>query len=364
MFNQSQFDSRAHRLWRGGTDSMGPQYRSPIDDVYGNPYYHSPTKTMTRLIETCFRRVLGVVVISLLLTTSGLAQSNERMNLMPDNASSTQCTTKTGLYCETYGSGDPILALHGLGASVYTWRKLVEPLAKNNELVLIDLKGAGKSPKPHDNRYSIQEQADLILQFILEHDLKNLTLMGNSYGGAVSLLVALKLIEEKSNRLSKLILIDSGGYNEDLPWHLKLMRTPILGWLAIHIMSAKSSARTVLRYSYYNKSLITRDQIAAYAGPIASPGGKYALLKTAQQAIPKNINEITALYPTITVPTLILWGREDKVIPLKIGRKLDAAIPDSTLIILEKAGHVPQEEVPEETIPPILKFLKDPHSLP
>jgi pimeloyl-ACP methyl ester carboxylesterase len=283
---------------------------------------------------------------------------------MPDNASATECTTKTGLYCVTYGSGEPILALHGLGASIYSWRKLVEPLQKDHKLILIDLKGAGKSPKPHDNRYSIQEQADLIFQFIREHDLKNLTLMGNSYGGAVSLLVTLKLNEEKANRLSKLILIDSGGYNESLPWYLKLMRTPILGWLAIHILSAKSSARTVLRYSYYNKSLITKEQIAAYAGPIGSPGGKYALLKTAQQAIPKNIDEITAQYPTITVPTLILWGREDKVIPLKIGRKLNAAIPDSTLLILENAGHVPQEEIPEETIPPILKFLKDAHSLP
>jgi pimeloyl-ACP methyl ester carboxylesterase len=263
-----------------------------------------------------------------------------------------------------YGSGDPILALHGLGASIYSWRKLIEPLQKDYQLILIDLKGAGKSPKPHDDRYFIQEQADLIFQFIREHDLKNLTLMGNSYGGALSLLVTLKLNEEKANRLSKLILIDSGGYNEDLPWHLKLLRTPILGWLSLYLIPPSMNALTVLLYAYYHKCWITWKQVKAYAKPIGSPGGRYALLKTAQQAIPKNIDEITARYPTITVPTLILWGREDKVIPLKIGRKLDAAIPDSTLIILEKAGHVPQEEIPKETIPPILKFLKDPHSLP
>jgi pimeloyl-ACP methyl ester carboxylesterase len=305
------------------------------------------------------------MAIHLLLTTSVLAQSDEKRNLMTDNslAGGSQCRTKTGLYCERYGSGEPILAIHGLGASIYTWRKMVEPLQKDHTLILVDLKGAGKSPKPHDNGYSIQEQAELIFQLIRELDLKNLTLMGNSYGGAVSLLVTLKLKEEKSNRLSKLILIDSGGYNESLPWHLKLMRTPVLGWLAIHILSPKTSARSVLRYSYYNKSLITKEQIAAYAEPIGSPGGRYALLKTAQQAIPKNINELTAQYPNITVPTLILWGREDKVIPLKIGRKLDAAIPDSTLVIIEKVGHVPQEEKPEDTIPLVLKFLKDPHSL-
>ena len=288
-----------------------------------------------------------------MLCGTGLSQVN-KMKSIP---TSEPCTTRTGLYCEIYGKGDPILALHGLGASIYTWRKLVEPLQKDHKLILVDLKGAGKSPKPHDNRYSIQEQADLIFQFIREHDLKNLTLMGNSYGGAVSLLVTLKLNEEKANRLSKLILIDSGGYNESLPWHLKLLRTPILGWLAIHIMPPKCSARTVLRYSYYNKSLITKEQIAAYAEPIASPGGRYALLKTAQQAIPKDIDKLIAQYPNITIPTLILWGREDKVIPLKIGRKLDAAIPDSTLLIIEKTGHVPQEETPEETTRHILRFL-------
>lgn len=285
---------------------------------------------------------------------------------MTDNspAARDQCTTKTGLYCESYGSGDPILALPGLGASIYTWRKMVAPLQKDHKLILVDLKGAGKSPKPHDNHYSIQEQADLIFQFIRELDLKNLTLMGNSYGGAVSLLVTLKLNEEKANRLSKLILIDSGGYNQDLPWHLKLLRTPILGWLALYLVPPRMNALTVLLYAYYNKCLITWRQVKAYAGPIGSPGGRYALLKTAQQAIPKNIDEIIAQYPNITVPTLILWGREDKVIPLKIGRKLDAAIPDSTLVIIEKAGHVPQEERAEETIPLVLKFLKDPHSLP
>ena len=276
---------------------------------------------------------------------------------MPDNSSAAQCTTKTGLYCEWYGSGDPILALHGLGASVYTWRNLIEPLQKGHQLILVDLKGAGKSLRPRDNRYSIQDQADLILQFIREHDLKNLTLVGNSYGGAVSLLVTLNLIEEKPNRLSKLILIDSGGYNESLPWHLKLMRTPILGRLAIHLLTSKRSAKTVLEYSYCNKSLITKEQIAAYAKPIGLPGGRYALLKTAKQVIPRNIDEIVAKYPTITVPTLIVWGREDKLLPLRLGKKLHEAIRGSRLEIIDNCGHIPQEDGPEETIRYLSEFL-------
>jgi pimeloyl-ACP methyl ester carboxylesterase len=275
--------------------------------------------------------------------------------MSPDPVSST-CSSATGLHCEVYGSGAPVLAVHGLGACVYSWRKLKGRLP-DHKLILIDLKGHGESPKPRDTHYAIPDQAELILKFIREQDLQNLTLIGNSYGGAVSLLVAITLCKEEPGRLSKLILIDSGGYNQDLPWHLRILRAPVLGWLALHLVPPSINALTVLLYSYYRKRQITWEQIKAYAKPIGSPGGRYALLKVAKQAVPDNFEELTSQYPSISVPTLIVWGREDRVIPLAIGEKLDQDIPDSGLVILEQAGHVPQEEKPEETIEAIAKFL-------
>ena len=271
----------------------------------------------------------------------------------------TLCPTKTGLYCEMYGSGDPIVFIHGLGASIYTWRKLKTPLEANNKLFLIDLKGFGKSPKPRDNHYSILEQADLVYQFILEKDLKNLTVVGNSYGGGVSLVVAIMLCEKQPGRLTKLVLLDSAGYDELLPWYVKLLRTPLLGCLVVHLMSNKSLARTVLKESYYDDKLITDEQVAEYAKPLGMKNGKYALLKTAKQAIPKDYEKLIAKYPTISVPTLIIWGNKDKVIPIKIGEKLDAAIPCSKLITIPDTGHVPQEETPDPTIALIKDFLKN-----
>lgn len=283
---------------------------------------------------------------------------------MPGDQPDAPCSSTTGLHCEIYGrSGEPVLAVHGLGASVYSWRKLKGRLPEHT-LIMVDLRGHGDSPKPDDKHYSIQEQAELVHQFILEHDLKNLTLMGNSYGGAVSLLLAIRLCKEDPGRLSKLILIDSGGYNQDLPWHLKLLRTPVLGWLALYLGPPKLNALIVLLYGYSKKRRITWEQVKAYARPLSLPGGRHGLLETAKQALPDNIEEITSRYPTISVPTLILWGRDDKVIPLSIGEKLKQAIADSRLLLIEQAGHVPQEEEPEETIGPILKFLKDPNSVP
>ena len=118
--------------------------------------------------------------------------------------------SNNGLHFSIYGkSGDPILAIHGLGASMYTWREfLKEPQPfKDYQLILIDLKGAGDSPKPYDNNYSILTQRDLVLQFITDRKLKNLTLIGNSYGGAVALLLAIELCKHNNGVLSKLILL-------------------------------------------------------------------------------------------------------------------------------------------------------------
>lgn len=275
-------------------------------------------------------------------------------NVTPDGHSK----SATGLHYEVCGSGDPILAIHGLGASNYTWRNLTDHLP-GHKLILIDLKGHGESAKPHDTNYSIPDQAELVLQFIRENDLRNLTLMGNSYGGAVSLMVAIRLCKEEPERLSKLILICSGGYNQDLPWHLKLMRAPILGSLALHLVPATVNTLTVLRYSYYNKRLITWKQCKAYARPICSPGGRHALIQVAKQAVPDNFEELIAQYKSITVPTLLIWGRHDRVIPLSIGERLNRDIPNSRLVVLDNTGHVPQEENPEETIAAIQNFLED-----
>ena len=266
---------------------------------------------------------------------------------------------KTELHYETHGDGDPVLCLHGLGACLYTWRNLIEPLSQSHKLILVDLKGCGESPKPRDGRYSVQDQAELIYQLIQDHDLKNLTLIGSSYGGAVSLMVAAMLCEMDPSRLSKLILIDSAGYDESLPWQLKLIKRPVLGWLSIQFAPGKATTRRVLRYVYYNHRLITREQITAYAKPIKLPGARQAFLQTVRQAVPKNIDELTPKYKDICVPTLIVWGEEDKVIPLKIGKMLADAIPDSKLVVLPEVGHAPHEEAPEKTIPLILGFLKN-----
>ena len=257
---------------------------------------------------------------------------------------------------EVYGSGDPILCLHGLGANIYTWRHFIARLSRNNKLILVDLKGFGASPKPYDTNYSIQDHADEIYKIILRDNLTNLTLVGSSLGGGIALLLAIRLSAQEPARLSKLVLISSGGNAENLPRYLKLLRS-VLGSLIVYSSPRKIAAKFVLRACYYDRKKITKEQVNAYSGPIANPGGRHALFQTAKQCIPPDIDGILAKLKTITVPTLILYGREDRVIPIQVAELLHQSIPNSSLEFIEQCGHIPQEEKPEETIARISKFL-------
>lgn len=263
------------------------------------------------------------------------------------------------LHYETCGQGDPIIFLHGLGGSLYTWRHLVKPLASHYRLILFDLKGAGESPKPYDGKYSMFDQAELIYRFILQNDLHKVTLVGHSFGGGVALLLALKLTQQDPARLSRLILIDTIAYPQKLPGVVRMLRMPVLGWLGLHLIPDKTKVRDLMETLYYDDSKINWEDVLAYAAPLASPGAKYAFQQTARQILPDHIDEITGMYPQIEVPTLIMWGREDKIIPLENGARLHQAIRNSQLIVIERCGHDPPDEQPEKVREIMQKFLRD-----
>jgi pimeloyl-ACP methyl ester carboxylesterase len=262
------------------------------------------------------------------------------------------------LYYETYGTGSPIIFLHGLGGTLYTWRYLVGPFKSGHQLILFDLKGAGKSPKPCDNKYSMFDQAELIYRFILQKNLRNVILVGHSFGGGVALLTALKLEKYDPGRLSRLVLIDTVSYPQKLPWVVRMMRTPIIGALGLYLIPDRIKVRKMLESIYFDDNKITEADVEAYAEPLSLPGAKSALRQTAKQIIPENMEELIRMYPRIKVPTLIIWGREDGIIPLHNGMRLHNDIPDSQLVIIERCGHDPPEERPEQVIEVMQKFLE------
>jgi len=253
-----------------------------------------------------------------------------------------------------------ILFIHGFGESRYTWRFIVKPLSEKYHIITIDLKGFGESPKTEDEDYSVYDQAKLVQEFIEKKGLKRLTIAGRSFGGGVALVLA--IMQERGllkTKIDKLILINTMSYKQHLPSMMWLLQKPIIGYLGIHLLSANTIAKEAYNYAFSNNSLIPKDSVEQSAKMIDLPNAKYAYKQTVDYIIPDDIEKIEKEYRNIKIPTLIIWGRDDVSIPYRFGERLHRDIENSTLVILDGVGHMPQEEAPEVVIESIEEFEKD-----
>jgi len=110
--------------------------------------------------------------------------------------------------------------------------------------------------------------------------------------------------------------------------------------------------------AYHDPSKITLDAVRAYALPLYEPGGRYALLKTAEEIIPANLSALIERYPTIHQPVQLIWCTDDPIVPLWVGRKLARNLRNTHLSVLRNCGHAPQEELPLQTLTLMRKFLR------
>lgn len=261
------------------------------------------------------------------------------------------------LFVEEKGEGLPLLLIHGFGASTYTWRKIAPALADTHRVIAVDLKGFGQSDKPFDERYSVFDQAELLKQLIIDQDLRDLTLIGHSFGGGVALVLALDEDPRLNGRITKLVLLDTIAYAQDIPVAFKMLDMPFVSHIGVRMLPPSVQARIALRIAYLDNSKIDDDEVERYAAPLRTAAGKHAIIHSARQIVPEDIAEISESYKSITMPTLIAWCDYDRIVPLKVGIKLRRTLPNSTLKIIEDCGHMPQEEQPETTLRLIETFL-------
>jgi len=261
------------------------------------------------------------------------------------------------LYTVERGEGPPVLLIHGFGTNIFTWRHITPDLARDHKVIAVDLKGFGQSDKPFDDRYSAADQAELLVQLILDRDLRDLTLVGHSYGGGVALLLALEANTRLEGRIAKLVLLDTIAYPQSIPVFFKLLDMPVVSQLSMRMAPPALQIQMALRIAYYDDSKIGRDEIAAYAEPMKTAAGKHAIIYSARQILPADAAQISARYASISLPTLILWCDHDRIVPLGVGLKLKRAMPNATFRLIDECGHMPQEEQPEATLLQIREFL-------
>jgi pimeloyl-ACP methyl ester carboxylesterase len=143
---------------------------------------------------------------------------------------------------------------HGFGTSLDTWRFVIETLEDEFRLVLLDLKGHGLSDRPRDEMYAAQDHARVVQGLIDYLGLDNVMIVGHSFGSVVRLAAALHAQRDGSSGvIAALVLIAGSVDAENVPFVLRLLRTPILGWLTLKLTSASFRTRLMLKHAYYEE---------------------------------------------------------------------------------------------------------------
>ncbi|MGH6793957.1 MAG: alpha/beta fold hydrolase [Methylocella sp.] len=156
---------------------------------------------------------------------------------------------------ESTGSGKPILALHGYGASLYSWRYL-PPAVPDRRVIRIDMPGHGGSPAPADGRYGLAGHAAKVIDFIEEQKLEEFDLIGHSFGGGVALMIAFDLIERRPGSISSLTLLGSLALPQRLPGFMKVASVPWIGPALLSHLPARLIVGAVMRSVFYDRHRI------------------------------------------------------------------------------------------------------------
>ncbi|MFL6198713.1 MAG: alpha/beta fold hydrolase [Thermoanaerobaculia bacterium] len=257
------------------------------------------------------------------------------------------------VHIEQAGSGEPVILLHGFGASTYSWRNVMPALAASFRVIAIDLNGFGYTQRPRAfESYTREGQADLVLRVMDGLGIRSAHLMGHSYGGGLSLFLASRHPE----RVRSLVLVDSSAptYADDRRSRAASLK-PLLGLYLRSLVLRPGTVRRALLHSFYDDSLVTPELVHEYYERLRVEGvvdAYYGL--TAPTRTPSEPVELEK----IRVPALIVWGAEDRLISAEAGRRAAARMPDSEFALMEGVGHVPMEEKPEELVRLVLPFLK------
>jgi pimeloyl-ACP methyl ester carboxylesterase len=249
----------------------------------------------------------------------------------------------------------PVLVLlHGSNASLHTWEPWVQRLTPAYRVVTFDFPGHGLTGAAPDGDYSTAAYVRDVDAVAAKLGLGHFVLGGNSMGGGVALAYTIA----HPDKVDALILVDAAGApvsaeGRKLPIGFRIARTPVLRDVVEDI-----TPRAVIEQSIHQtvavQSIVTPAMVDRYWELLRYPGNRAATLWRFRQPFTE---ADPAAVERITAPTLILWGREDKLIPVASAEWFAAHIKGSQSVILDGVGHVPMEEAPDASMAPVRTLL-------
>ena len=247
----------------------------------------------------------------------------------------------------------PLVLLHGTSASLHTWDGWTRALSGERRVIRLDLPGFGLTGPTPDENYSIESYIRFMTAVLDRLGVRHCVLGGNSFGGYVAWATALALPE----RVEKLILVDAAGYprrSTSVPIGFRIAQWPGLNQL-FRLVLLRSVVESSVRNVYGDPGKVTPDLVDLYYEITLREGNRRALMQRFQQARPE---ALAARIRQLKLPTLILWGGRDGLIPAENGERFRTDIAGSELVVFDDLGHVPHEEDPARTVAAVKRFLE------
>lgn len=250
------------------------------------------------------------------------------------------------------GEGEVLVLLHGAFSSLHTFNDWTKHLKKHYRIIRLDIMGFGLTGPNDTNDYSMNNHMRVLKSFLNTLKIDEFYLVGNSLGGWLSWEFTARYPE----RVKKLVLIDAAGFleEENIPLPFKLARAPIFGRVIKYVVR-RAILEQFVKQVYYDQTKVNEQLINRYYDLFTRDGNSDAFLALVNQRYKDN----TAKLSEIRQQTLIIWGREDFWIPVHNAQRFHQLLPNSFLKIYPSVGHVPMEEIPEETALLLLDFLHE-----
>ncbi|HEU4870086.1 MAG TPA: alpha/beta hydrolase [Pyrinomonadaceae bacterium] len=277
-------------------------------------------------------RFLLLLAIGLCLTAELYAQTPKEISIYGQKIH----------YVEA-GSGPNLILLHGLGGSSQQWQFNIGPLAEKYHVFVPDQIGFGKSDKPLVN-YRIRTYVDFLDQFCKQLKIERPSLVGSSMGGWIAAIYAATY----PDRVDKIVLADAAGYAppKDFDTRTFFGLNP----------TTREEMKVLSAKVFYNKAFLTDAAIDAAMTARLAAGDGYTI-KTITESIIRGEDFLDDIVKNIKRPTLIVWGREDGLVPLSEGERFHKDIAGSTMIVFDQCGHAPNVEKAGEFNAAVIKFL-------
>jgi pimeloyl-ACP methyl ester carboxylesterase len=264
------------------------------------------------------------------------------------------------LHFKTAGQGPPaLLLLHGFGASIFSWREVLVPLSRLGTVIATDRPASGLTSRPlpgawqGKSPYSYEAQVEQTVLLLDQLGVRKAVWVGNSAGGAVALLAALRYPE----RVQALVLVDAAVYAGGPPsWLSPLLRLPqVRRWGPFLVRSISTRGISVLHTAWHDTSRITPEVLSGYELPLRAQDWDRGLWELTMANHPLYLDQQLSL---VHVPTLVITGDDDRIVPTAQSLRLARELPGAELVVIPQCGHLPQEEQPEAFLQAVSAFLE------